>query len=390
MEKPASIRTEAEDVEASTSAASGRIGRRSIARPLLRLRSDDQLVLLVRAGSDEAFGAIHDRYQARLATYARLMLDDAADVEDMVQDVFLHAYRILRSEARPLELDTWLFGMVHSRCVAQPERPLPVSDDVLKTSRSPAPDPFAEVERQEDARRALADLRFLTENQRSALLMCEIDGMSYSQLADALEMSVPAVRALLMRARVGLVEHVAARDADCDEIRKDLLDAYDSRVRPSRRARRHLRSCSACASVRRRLFAVRRSLAALSPSAGIAKLPGFGGGGSSAPGGGGALLGGGASLGIGHIAVAVCCVAGVGGAAVAIDGGGRPERAAPVTPVTHVRSQRAHSTTNRDKDIVASPQIAATSKALRPWRHPRSPRSMPRRILRRPRFSRAV
>ena len=63
--------------------------------------------------------------------------------------------------------------------------------------------------------------------------MREIDGMSYADLATALDVTVPAVKSLLVRARVGLVEAQEARDADCTEIRRDLHASYDRGVKAS-------------------------------------------------------------------------------------------------------------------------------------------------------------
>ena len=95
--------------------------------------------------------------------------------------------------------------------------------------------------------------------------MREIDGMTYADLADALDVTVPAVKSLLVRARVGLVEAAEARDADCAEIRADLLRAYDRGVKASGRARKHMRSCDGCREYRGALRGMRRSFAALTP-----------------------------------------------------------------------------------------------------------------------------
>ena len=96
----------------------------------------------------------------------------------------------------------------------------------------------------------MVDVSSLPEQQRSALLMREIDGMTYADLAVALDVTVPAVKSLLVRARVGLVEAAEARDADCTEIRADLLRAYDRGVKASGRARKHMRSCDGCREYR--------------------------------------------------------------------------------------------------------------------------------------------
>ena len=111
----------------------------------------------------------------------------------------------------------------------------------------------------------MQDVGRLPEQQRSALLMREIDGMSYADLAAALDVTVPAVKSLLVRARVGLVEAAEARNTDCHEIRLDLIGAYDRGVKASGRARKHMRECSGCREYRTALRGVRRSFAALSP-----------------------------------------------------------------------------------------------------------------------------
>ena len=116
-------------------------------------------------------------------------------------------------------------------------------------SRKPLHDPVEEAQRREDLRRLVDDVGRLPEQQRSALLMREIDGMSYADLAAALDVTVPAVKSLLVRARVGLVEAAEARDADCAEIRDDLCAAYDRGVKASGpRAPPHARRAPAAAS----------------------------------------------------------------------------------------------------------------------------------------------
>ena len=65
--------------------------------PLLRLRSDEQLLVLFRSGREDAFRLIHDRYHDRLLAYVRHMLRGNSEAEDIVQDVFLRAYGALRT-----------------------------------------------------------------------------------------------------------------------------------------------------------------------------------------------------------------------------------------------------------------------------------------------------
>ena len=161
----------------------------------------------------------------------------------------------------------WLYRVAHNRCIDHLRRPHPPAAEIFEMSRKPLLDPVDEAQRRDDLRRLVSDVGRLPEQQRSALLMREIDGLSYAELAGALDVTVPAVKSLLVRARVSLVEAQESRDADCGEIRRDLMASYDRGVKASGRARRHMRDCDGCSEYRRALRGVRRSFAALTPAA---------------------------------------------------------------------------------------------------------------------------
>src|SRR4029077_17085641 len=161
-------------------------------------------------------------------------------------------------------------------------------------------DPVTRVEQRDALKRLIADVRRLPDQQRAALLMGELTGMTYADVAGALGVSVPAVKSLLVRARVGLAQANEARDTACGRIREDLIVAHDRGVRASGLARRHLRDCDQCRQFRSEVRGVSRQLAAIVPARGpigaIAKLLGIGGGGGAAA-GTGALAGGSAGAG---------------------------------------------------------------------------------------------
>ncbi|HEY5318682.1 MAG TPA: RNA polymerase sigma factor, partial [Solirubrobacteraceae bacterium] len=180
---------EASALQAPAGLARARI---SVGVPLLRLRSDDQLLALFRAGNEDAFRVIHDRYRQRLLAYARQMLPGSPqDAEDALQDVFVRAYSGLRASQRQLALRPWLYRVAHNRCVDELRRPVPPPPAVLHLVSAPPHDPIAQVEQRESLRRLIADLRRLPAQQRSALLMRELGGMSYAEVATAMEVSVP-------------------------------------------------------------------------------------------------------------------------------------------------------------------------------------------------------
>src|SRR3954449_13180600 len=299
-------------MEASAVHAPAALSRLPLGGSLLRLRSDEQLLALFRSGNDEAFRVLHDRYRQRLFAYVRQMLSAGSrqDAEDVLQDVFVRAYGALRNDNREMNVRAWLYRVAHNRCIDHLRRPIPPAAELFEVSPKPLHDPVEEAQRRDDLRQLVSDVGNLPEQQRSALLMREIDGMTYADLAVALDVTVPAVKSLLVRARVGLVEAAEARDADCAEIRVELTDAHDRGVKASGRARRHMRSCAGCREYRVALRGMRRSFAALSPvgfapfaclkllglsgSAGGAAAGAGAAGGSSAGGRGGGGGGGGA------------------------------------------------------------------------------------------------
>ncbi len=304
--------------------------------PLLRLRSDDQLVALFRAGSDDAFRTIHDRYRVRLLAYARQMLGGStADAEDVLQEVFVRAHAALLASSTPISLRAWLYRIAHNRCIDQLRRPSPIPSEIMpgaEPALSPGHrhDPPAEAERSEDFRRLVSDVHQLPEQQRSALLMRELQGLSYEELAVALGISVAAVKSVLLRARGGVLDAAEARNAPCAEIRLELVSAHDRGVRASGRARRHMRECDRCCSYRGELRAVRREVAGLVPVGPLGHLGllfGIGGGGAGAGGGlaaGGtsAVLGSAAGVTATKVAALVCCAALIGtSGALRTDGG---------------------------------------------------------------------
>ncbi len=343
------------------------LARRPLSTPLLRLRSDEQLVALFRAGSDDAFAAMHDRYRQRLFAYVRQMLSagSRADAEDVLQDVFVRAYGALRSDARDINLRAWLYRVAHNRCIDHLRRPTPPAGDIFELSRTPLLDPIEAAQRREDLKRLVEDVGRLPEQQRSALLMREIDGLAYADIASALDVTVPAVKSLLVRARVGLVEAIQARDTDCAVIRADLMAAYDKGVKASGRARRHIRECEGCREYKTALRTMRRSFAALSPAAGLgprallAQALGVGGAGA----GGTAAAGGTAGAGLastGAAAAAACKVAAVVCTAALATGG--------VVEVRHLAKQDA-APVQRSRQAAVTPDRALAPVANTATRH---------------------
>jgi DNA-directed RNA polymerase specialized sigma24 family protein len=328
-------------LEASALTHAGRRGLLARRSPLLRLQGDDRLVALLRRGNDNAFEAIVDRYQARLLGFCRQMLSSTED--------------------REIKLRPWLYRIARNRCLNHLRKPVAEGKDSMDVHPIvDAASTHERVQNREEFRQLLSDVGRLPETQRSALLLREMDAMSYEEIAEAMQTTVPSVKSLLVRARIALAEESQARMLTCGEVRLQLAEAAEGLGKASGPIRRHLRGCDGCADFRDQLRSDSKALAAIFPAGPLllfkalllSKL-GLGGAGASGGAGaagasgagagaaGGAAVGGGAGVGgVGAIggAVGAKAVAGMvtaavitAGAAVEVKQVSHPQRPAPET-----------------------------------------------------------
>src|SRR3954449_1278220 len=173
---------------------------------MLAAMSDDTLVGLVAASSDDAFAALDERYRRRLVRFARGFVPGGqADAEDVVQEAMVRAVRALRNGSRPDTPGPWLHRITRNCALdlTASRRRHPVVE-LVDHAHPPAEDAEAAVERSLGVRGLVADVGRLPDTQRSALVLRELEGRSYADIADELDVTVPAVKSLLVRARQGL------------------------------------------------------------------------------------------------------------------------------------------------------------------------------------------
>lgn len=234
--------------------------------PLLRLQSDERLVALLRRGNHHAFEALVSRYQARLLAFCRHMLSSREDAEDVLQEVFAAAFNAILADEREINVRPWLYRIARNRSLNHLRRTQAVGVDSMDVHLSEFGATTADkVHKREEFRLLVADVQELPETQRTALLLREIDALSYEQIAEAMETTVPSVKSLLVRARVSLAEASEARLLSCDEVRLELGQVAEGLGRTTAPVRRHLRTCERCAAFRKQLRQTNKALAALLP-----------------------------------------------------------------------------------------------------------------------------
>ena len=253
-------------MEVSALRYSGGIGLHARS-PLLRLQSDERLVAMIRRGSTTAFEVLVSRYHARLLAFCRHLLGSREDAEDVLQEVFSAAFNAILDDDRPINVRPWLYRIARNRSLNHLRRIQAVGVDSMDIHLFEHGATTADkVHEREEFRMLVGDIQCLPETQRTALVLREMDALSYEQIAEAMETTVPSVKSLLVRARVSLAEAAQARMLTCEEVRLELGEVAEGlRRRPGPLVRRHLRACERCSTFKAQLGDTSKALAALLP-----------------------------------------------------------------------------------------------------------------------------
>jgi RNA polymerase sigma-70 factor (ECF subfamily) len=174
---------------------------------------DVRLMQLVAAGDTSAFEQLIERHQALVAGTVARMLGSNSDVEDIAQQVFIRVWKSARRYIPRAKFTTWLLKITRNlvfnelrrskRHAHVPLQSEPGAEEVLlKDEKNPAPDAsLLETELQRAIEEAIIQL---PESQRMALVLRRYEQLSYEQIAEVLDLSVPAVKSVLFRARTEL------------------------------------------------------------------------------------------------------------------------------------------------------------------------------------------
>ncbi|MBV8431290.1 MAG: RNA polymerase sigma factor, partial [Solirubrobacterales bacterium] len=242
--------------------------------PLLRLQSDERLISLMRRGNHGAFEVLVSRYHSRLLAFCRHLLGSKEDAEDVLQEVLAAAFNAILADERQINVRPWLYRIARNRSLNHLRRIQAIGVDSMDIHYSEHGASTADkVHDREQFRQLVGDIHGLPETQRTALVLREMDAMSYDQIAEAMDTTVPGVKSLLVRARISLAEAAEARQLSCEEVRIELGEVAEGlQKRPPPLVRRHLKGCRRCASFQGQLKQTNRALSALLPIGPLALL----------------------------------------------------------------------------------------------------------------------
>ncbi len=171
-------------------------------------KTDEELVSLVKEGDIDRFGELVERYEKKIQRYGNRFLSGSNSLEDIVQEIFLKAYRNIQSFDVSRKFSSWLYRIAHNEFI----------NEWKKNSRShftfmdpellaihPAPEnPPGEYERQEIARMLEHSLSRVEEKYREILILYFQEDFSYKEIADILQIPVATVGVRLQRGKVRL------------------------------------------------------------------------------------------------------------------------------------------------------------------------------------------
>ncbi len=180
------------------------------------LDPDVRLMLAVRDDDAQAFEELVERYQHRLINILRHHVGDPDRAEDLAQEVFLRMFRARKKYVPSARFATWLFTIASNvasndrRTLARrrevqiqqqstDSRPQLTLEELAKVASGQMP--ARQVAKSEMAEVVQLAMQSLSERQRMAVLLCKFEGMSYADIATTMNLSAPAIKSLLSRAR---------------------------------------------------------------------------------------------------------------------------------------------------------------------------------------------
>ena len=226
--------------------------------------TDEDLVVGVRAGVDAAFEEIYDRYARGLFAFCMHMLQSREAAEDALQLTLVSAYRAMRDGTSEIVLRPWLYTIARNRCLSEIRARRETEPWTSDDPPSRFSDLSDEVQRREDLRDMVDEIRRLPDDQRAALVLFELGDNSHHQIADIIGVRPSKVKALVFQAREALARGRLARDHPCTEIREQIATTQGV-ILPRSMTRAHISRCPSCAAYESETRHQRAALALIIP-----------------------------------------------------------------------------------------------------------------------------
>jgi RNA polymerase sigma-70 factor (ECF subfamily) len=178
--------------------------------------TDKELVREIGKGNQQVFRMLVEKYQSTIFKICNGFIHNKEDCEDIVQDVFIEVYQSIHNFRGEAKLTTWLYRIAVNKSLnylrktkirrnilsmeslfgGDKSRPSEVEDNSIR--------PDENIEQNERARILFSALRALSTNQRIAFVLNKYEDLSYKEIAEIMNTSLPAVESLIHRAKINL------------------------------------------------------------------------------------------------------------------------------------------------------------------------------------------
>lgn len=180
-------------------------------------QTDEALVQRVQAGERDAFGVLLERYEAKLLRYGSKFLSNSQDIEDIVQDAFINAYKNIQSFDTDQKFSPWMYRIAHNALV----------NALKKKSRSPIlsfdfdtllshafADESVETEREQKEVRQMIDqsLADIPPKYREVLILHYLEDLSYKEIAEVVRVPIGTVGIRIKRGKEMLKNVVTSKN----------------------------------------------------------------------------------------------------------------------------------------------------------------------------------
>lgn len=244
--------------------------------PLADLRSDRALVRSAQSGRKEAASALIERYYPKVRTFVSYLTGGNGKVDDLTQEVFTRALAALGRFNGDYRFGPWIYRIAKNLCIDEarrsnfrPEPADPADLPLLEAMPSDSDHVWESISSQLSSSIVRRALERLNSRQRAALVLKEIEGLSYAEIAQVIGTGVRGVEATLRRARsnfrlaVGTVEESDIQHSSCTRILRSIADD----PKKAKQFRPHLRGCQRCRSKASSIASADKLLGLLPPIA---------------------------------------------------------------------------------------------------------------------------
>lgn len=184
------------------------------------MKDEAPFIEALRAGQEAAFRTLIEQYQQAVLNTCLSYVPDLQEAENLTQEVFMEVFLSIGQFRGEAGLGTWIYRIACNKGLAKLrhrnagkrrnffQRLLSLDFAEQQPANDPFNHPGFALEQQESAALLYRQLDKLPENQRSALMLHKVEGLSHQEIADVLKTSIPAVESLIHRAKNNLRKHL--------------------------------------------------------------------------------------------------------------------------------------------------------------------------------------